>query len=341
MSYSAEVLADSPLAYYRLGDASGTTMTDSSGNGRHGTYFNSPTLGATGLLLGDSDTAVELSGSLQYMSVPDDNAYDGLSAFTITARIKLTSVTGVRMIVSRDDSTTGGGRSFQFRMNGNKLEFVKIAGGVVTVAGGTSLSTGVEYSVAARFDGSTAKVYVDGVQDGTGTMTGTLGTVTELLRLGASRSSGGTVNFFSGTLDEVALFASALSPTRIAAHHAAALIPPPREGVFSADLPGFSSDLSGLAEQAPRQGVFAADLPGFSSDLEASSGTAVGGVFSAELPSFGSALEGYVDFVPFEPAAVGAGFPLRFSARLSPPLSVDVDDVVPFGRVASSVSEDV
>ncbi len=51
-SYSASVLADSPLAYWRLGEASGTTAADASGNGRTGSYLNTPTLGAAGALAG-------------------------------------------------------------------------------------------------------------------------------------------------------------------------------------------------------------------------------------------------------------------------------------------------
>jgi hypothetical protein len=68
-AYSAAVLADSPLAYYRLGEASGTTMTDSSGNSRNGTYAGSPTLGAPGLVTGDSDTAVTFNGTSQQAQV--------------------------------------------------------------------------------------------------------------------------------------------------------------------------------------------------------------------------------------------------------------------------------
>ena len=44
-SYSASVLADSPLSYWRLGEASGTTAADSSGANRTGSYLNTPTLG--------------------------------------------------------------------------------------------------------------------------------------------------------------------------------------------------------------------------------------------------------------------------------------------------------
>ena len=63
MTYASEVLADTPLAYYRLGEASGTTLVDSSGNARDGTYAGSPTLGAASLLVSDpSNTAVSFDG---------------------------------------------------------------------------------------------------------------------------------------------------------------------------------------------------------------------------------------------------------------------------------------
>ena len=58
MSYSAEVLADSPLGYWRLGETSGTTLSDSSGNTRHGAYYGAPYLGRDSLLTSDPGTGV-------------------------------------------------------------------------------------------------------------------------------------------------------------------------------------------------------------------------------------------------------------------------------------------
>lgn len=49
MTYSTEVLADSPYAYWKLNEPSGTTATDSSGNGRNLTYAGAYTLNQTGL----------------------------------------------------------------------------------------------------------------------------------------------------------------------------------------------------------------------------------------------------------------------------------------------------
>ena len=53
-TYSQQVLADTPAAYWRLGEASGTTAADSSGANRTGRYLNTPTLGQPGALAGDS-----------------------------------------------------------------------------------------------------------------------------------------------------------------------------------------------------------------------------------------------------------------------------------------------
>jgi hypothetical protein len=50
-----------PLGYWRLGESSGTTATDYAGS-QNGTYGGGVTLGATGALSGDSDTAVTFDG---------------------------------------------------------------------------------------------------------------------------------------------------------------------------------------------------------------------------------------------------------------------------------------
>ncbi len=57
-AYSSAISADSPLAYYRFDESSGTTAHDSSGNGHDGTYASDADLGEPSLLAGDSDTAL-------------------------------------------------------------------------------------------------------------------------------------------------------------------------------------------------------------------------------------------------------------------------------------------
>jgi hypothetical protein len=93
MTYSSEVLADSPLCFLRLGEASGTTAADSSGNSHAGTYAASPTLGATGLIAGDSDTAVTFNGSSQYVSIDNSSGWADGTSFTAEIWVKASGVT--------------------------------------------------------------------------------------------------------------------------------------------------------------------------------------------------------------------------------------------------------
>lgn len=222
MTYSAEVLADSPLFYGRLGEASGTTMNDSSGNGRNGSHVSSPTLGATGLLVGDADTAVTYSSG-KYSEVTSATWMDAAS-FTIEALIKPTGVSGTQTIASRYDGGDSGSftvSSWTLRLDGNKLACYIFAGttfGAATQS--TTLTAGTTYHVAATYDGTTITVYVNGTSVGTATRTGMNSPVTRNLRI--SRSGNSATEPFAGTIDEVAYYGSTLSGARISAHYTAA-----------------------------------------------------------------------------------------------------------------------
>lgn len=219
MSYSSEVLADSPLGYWRLGEASGTTMVDSSGNSRNGTYTGSPTLSTTGLLTGDSDTAATFGAANQYGLV----AYGSwmlASAITIEAIIKTSTTTAIHSIAERD---WGGPRAFQFRVDTNKVQFITIGGGagVVISASPGNVADGVAHHVAATYDGTNIKLYVDGSLVTTTSAVGALSTGASALSVAANGSGGGASQIFSGVIDEVAYYGTALSGARIAAHAAA------------------------------------------------------------------------------------------------------------------------
>ena len=95
--YESAVMGDTPSAYYRLGESSGTTATDTSGNGNNGTYSAiGVTLGTTGAITNDTDTAATFGGSSGEMTVPDNADLDPASQITLEAWFKpigaLTSV---------------------------------------------------------------------------------------------------------------------------------------------------------------------------------------------------------------------------------------------------------
>lgn len=211
-SYSAAVLADSPLAYWRMGDASGTTATDSSGNGRHGTYAGSPTLGAASLVTGDADASVDLDGTNDEMTLTYA-AWMDVDTITLEAIIKPDNVTAQRQIMDRD----GAVRCFQFRItSSSKLEFIwwTTGAGPFFATGATSLVAGTRYHVAATFDGTTGKVFLNGVLDGSASASGVMKKGSQTLYVG--RSSGGS--FFDGPFDETAYYGSALTAAQILDH---------------------------------------------------------------------------------------------------------------------------
>ena len=64
----SEVLADNPVGYWRFGEASGTVASDESAKANDGAYlpnsggvWTGGVLGATGLIVNDSDTAIDLN----------------------------------------------------------------------------------------------------------------------------------------------------------------------------------------------------------------------------------------------------------------------------------------
>ena len=217
MTYSSEVLADSPAAYYRLGDASGA-MTDSSGNGRNGTYSN-VTLGTTGLLTGDADTAITINHSEGRGEVTDAAWMDTGTTLTVEAWIK-TSTTGVYQYIVNRDTT---GRLWCLRLtNTGVLQVEKIVGTFAASTGTTALNDGARHHVAFTYDGSNIRLYVDGALEQTTAATGSLDG-TAILGIGSTYAGTGTwgPHRFIGVMDEVAYYGTTLSGTRIAAHYAA------------------------------------------------------------------------------------------------------------------------
>lgn len=216
MSYSAEVLTDSPKRYFRLGESSGVSMTDSAGIG-DGTYFNSPTLGATGLISTDpTNTSASFSGSSNYCDTGFQPAT--LNAVTLEAWVKAT--TGGWVVTAWGGS--GQRHSVLLYNSDGSVTFAcKIAGTEQWLGSGAGAApTGTAHHIVGTFDGTTQRIYVDGVQVASAAHAGTLG-ATSGVTFKIALIDSDTSTRFVGTIDEVAIYESALSAARIASHFAA------------------------------------------------------------------------------------------------------------------------
>jgi len=69
-NYEQLVLAKKPVAYWRLGEITGPDAVDRTANGHTGTYHGAPVFQERGAIRGDRDTAISLDGDRSYIEIP-------------------------------------------------------------------------------------------------------------------------------------------------------------------------------------------------------------------------------------------------------------------------------
>ena len=215
--YRSFVVSDSPVAYWRLGESSGTTAVDEIGTS-HGTYTNGYTLGQSGAV-SDPNTAVALNGSNGRVVVPSTAA-----ALNVTGNLSVEA--WIRP--GRLRPSTPGCFS---RYNGTTVQYLlaydtartnmrfvlDVASGRHHATSNAELRDGLWHHIVGTWDGATARLYVDGVvQTATGTGSGAVQVANTTTIIGSDSVPAG---YYSGMVDEVAVYASALTPARILTHH--------------------------------------------------------------------------------------------------------------------------
>jgi hypothetical protein len=219
-SYSSAVTADAPVGYWRLGEASGSSAADASGNGNVGSYVSGVQLGAAGAVAGDTDTAAGFDGVAGRMSVPDKAALRLNGSFSIEFWAKLrAAANSFPGILRKGDGSSGGSGWFIYYNTTNlRLNFQRagVDGRLTSSAGALSASAYKHYVLSYDASSSTLRWYVNGALDSTYTgVSFPASTDTSTLDLGVGHDFG---NEF---LDDVAVYSSALSATRVSAHYTA------------------------------------------------------------------------------------------------------------------------
>jgi hypothetical protein len=244
LDYADVVLADNPIAYYRLNETSGTTATDSSGHGRNGTYASADmTLGVAGLLTGASDKAAYFNPTTDSSQVDCNFNNDLTLGCTLEAIVNIdaTQLDTSATIITKRQFFAGAHHEFPlslgYQASDGKLYFALDSGiGNFTtdLVLSADISTGVAHHVAGVYRPNGAcELWVDGVKVAFGTFTGSIGANGRNWLIGASHGNGGGVgqHRFKGTIDEAAIYSAPLSAARVAEHYAAfAGLPSPGGG---------------------------------------------------------------------------------------------------------------
>ena len=223
-AYSDLILASSPVAYWRLGESSGTTAADASGNSRVGTYSGTYTLGASSLVPSDTgDTSLGLGGA-GYVSVAHDSSFVTSSAFTFIGRFKRTSTTGNQAFFHKGDFTVGGGQGVSvWSPSGTNNIYVEYFNGAWYYPLTSGILPGTDsFSFAFVYLGGTsAKFVIDGVATSV-TLPVALPNSTQSLRIGCRKNTA-LEYYINGGVDEVAWFNSALSDSVVQNIHQSAV----------------------------------------------------------------------------------------------------------------------
>lgn len=218
--YVLAVLADDPVAYWRFGESSGTRAADASGHGNDATYVGSVTLGVPGAIVGDPDTAAAFDGATAFVDGADRFVFGGTQPFSLEAWVNPASVGTYAGVASRDDATSGPpseGYLLFVGPNDGPIGFQRIdASNLTTVSTTGTPAAGAYAHVVATFDGVDMSVYLNGEMQSTQTGSFTIaGAMSDFV---VAAEAGGTGNFFSGSIDEAAVYDHALTADRVKAH---------------------------------------------------------------------------------------------------------------------------
>ncbi|MEO5917363.1 MAG: BNR-4 repeat-containing protein [Luteolibacter sp.] len=160
----------------------------------------SVTSAASGIIPG----AAALNGTASNVAINNGTALNP-SLLSIEAWVKTSVSTGTPSIFSKDQTSGGTNRVWQFRLNAGKPEFLPFnASANGTVTSPDAVSDNQFHHLCGTWDGATVKMYVDGVLKASSALAGILRTG-QTNKAFIGRSENTTANYFAGSIDEVRL----------------------------------------------------------------------------------------------------------------------------------------
>lgn len=193
---------------YSFSEATGGSAADGSGN------ENTATLsGATWTAAGRYGPAVSLDGVGDRLEVASAPTLDVTSAFTLEAWVNPTRKGLWQAVIFKEAPSGDGPYGLWMTPEGRlRAQLLPNGGPLRVVTGLTILRLNEWTHIAATYDGSSLRLWVNGVEDGVAAATGSAVTSTESLWLGSAANG----YYFAGRLDEVRIYGQALSGAEVA-----------------------------------------------------------------------------------------------------------------------------
>lgn len=277
--YVQDVQGDGASDYWRLGEPSGTAVYDWAGFSDL-TAGSTVTRGAAGAIGGDANTASTFDGSATGTAA-QSTTQPGPNTFTAEAWVKTTSTSGGK-VIGFGDRNTGTSSSYDrhvYMDNAGHFIFGVYPNAVRTVSSPGTYNDGQWHHVVATLSSGGMVLYVDGKRVGRDTGTTSGQPYAGYWRIGGdnlgSWPSRPSSDFLNGSIDDVAVYPTALTSTQVQKHYVDAgytlNIPQAPADAYGASIYGAGPDLYWRLDDA--SGPTAADA-----SPNGSAGTYSGGV---------------------------------------------------------------
>ena len=231
------------VAAYSFDQGSGTTVTDTSGNGNNGTIST-----ATWSTSGQYGDALSFNGTNALVTIPNSASLQLSSGMTLEAWVNPSKIdaTWRDVIYKANDNFYLEATS----TNASTPDAGLIAGGSYADAFGTAALPANTWSfLTETYDGSTLRLYVNGTQVASTAHTGAIATSTNPLQIGGDSLYG---QYFTGLIDNVRIYNTALNAAQIQTDQATPIttvpLGPPTKLVF---VQGPTNTLAGAAITPP------------------------------------------------------------------------------------------
>ena len=251
--YRDLLLADGPLAYYQLGEASGMTAQDSGTRLLDGAYVGGMTLGSSGAPVATPGASVKFDGTSGYVDLPDGFA-DFSTGFTAEAWVYPANMGAWQRIFDIGNGQNSDNIGFARAGGFSDLQFFVVNGGSVTASKVIEQNKWQHFAVTMTGTGDTV-IYKNGQSVATGKITVPRNVTRTSNFLGKSNSPDA---LYQGYMDEVAFYNKALTPQQIAARANAAQF-----GTVDIALirDGVAASVALIADDTPNTGAFNWTIP--------------------------------------------------------------------------------
>jgi PKD repeat protein len=241
--YGNAVFLDDPLLYWRLGEASGSLANDSGANDNDGTYYGDVAQGSSAGVRGTTDRSATFSDNT---NVASTSSFNNPTVYSVEAWFQTTDPDPRGKIIGFGNQQSGLSSSYDrhvYMTSSGRVVFGTYTGALNTITSPSSYADGLWHHVVATQSSAGMRLYLDGTLVGSDPQTGAQD-YSGYWRVGGDTSWDASGPWFSGMIDEAAVYNKALSASTVADHFAIGTLIAPANAIPTASFTATGGELT-------------------------------------------------------------------------------------------------